>query len=119
MTSFRKEKVSKLIKEEISMIFLNKLKDPAFGLITVTNVTISPDLRIAKVYVSVYERERRKLVLEKLNEVKPLIRAELAHKIQLRFAPDLDFYLDDTLDYVEKIEGLFKKIHENDKQADV
>lgn len=119
MASFRKEKVAKLLKEEISIIFQTKIKDPAFGLITITNVTISPDLRIAKVYFSVYEREKRKHVVEKIIEVKALIRGELAHRIKLRFTPELDFFLDDTLDYVEKMEGLFKKIHENDKPADL
>jgi ribosome-binding factor A len=54
--------------------------------------------------------------LEKVNEIKGLIRSKLAGRIQIRFVPELDFYIDDTLDYVEKIEGLFKKIHENDNE---
>lgn len=116
--SYRIEKVSKLIKEEISLIFLLKLKDPAFGLITITNVKVSPDLRIAKIYFSVFDKEKRQLVLEKINEAKPLIRSELAQRIKIRFVPELDFFIDDTIDYVEKIEGIFKKIHENDNKND-
>ncbi|MCX6152115.1 MAG: 30S ribosome-binding factor RbfA [Ignavibacteriales bacterium] len=114
--SFRIEKVSKLIKEEISIIFLYKLKDPAFGLITITDVKVSPDLRVAKIYFSVFNKEKRNFVLEKVNEAKALIRTELAQRVKLRFVPDIDFFIDDTIDYVEKMEGIFKKIHENDKQ---
>ena len=112
--SYRIEKVSKLIKEEISLIFLHKLKDPAFGLITITNVKVSPDLRIAKVYLSVFDKKKRKLVLERINETKSFIRTELAQRIKIRFVPELEFFIDDTIDYVEKIEGIIKKIHEND-----
>jgi ribosome-binding factor A len=116
--SYRIEKVSKLIKEEISLIFLLKLKDPAFGLFTITNVKVSPDLRLAKIYFSVFDKEKRQLVLEKINEAKALIRSELAQRIKIRFVPELDFFIDDTIDYVEKIEGIFKKLHENDNQND-
>ncbi|HEX2866231.1 MAG TPA: 30S ribosome-binding factor RbfA [Ignavibacteriales bacterium] len=112
--AYRKDKLSQLIKEEISWIFVYKLKDPSFGLVTVTNVRMSPDLKIAKIYISVFEKENRQAVLNRLNEAKGLIRAELAHKIQVKFIPELDFYIDDTTDYVEKIEDLFKKIHKDD-----
>ena len=112
--AYRKDKLQHLIKEEISLIILQKLKDPAFGFLTITNVKVSPDLKLAKVYVSVYEKENRSEVLEKLNEVKGLIRSELAHRVRIKFVPDLSFYIDDTPDYVEKIEDLLKKIHKDD-----
>ena len=108
--SHRLEKVENLIKEEISLIFLRKLQDPTFGLLTITNVKLSPDLRVAKVYVSVFEKEKRDFVLEKISAVTGYIRSELASKIRIRFVPELRFYIDDTLDYVEKIENLIKKI---------
>lgn len=114
--SYRIDKVSRLIKEEVSWIFIHKLKDPALGFITITDVKLSPDLKIAKIYFSVLQKENRKAVLERINEVKGLIRGELAHKIKMRFIPELNFYVDDTTDYVEKMENLFKQIHkENDK----
>lgn len=114
--SFRKDKVQKQIKEEISLIFLHKIKDPTIGFVTITNVKVSPDLKIAKVYISVYDKESRSDVLHKINDVKGLIRSELAQRVRMKFVPDLDFYIDDTLDYVEKIEGLLKKIHKDDNQ---
>lgn len=84
------------------------------GLITITNVRVTPDLKIAKVYVSIFEKERRDEVLEKIKAKTKFIRSELASRITIKFVPELKFFLDDTLDYVEKIEGLIKKIHEND-----
>lgn len=112
--SHRIAKVEHLIKEEISLIFLHKLHDPAFGLVTITNVKVSPDLKIAKVYISVFDRDKRESVLEKVESAAGFIRTELAHRITLRFTPELKFFIDDTLDYVEKIEGLIKKIHKDD-----
>lgn len=108
-----------MIKEEISWIFLHKLKDPALGFITITNVKVSPDLKIAKIYFSVFDRNSRKAALSKINELKGIIRSELAHKIQMRYVPELDFYVDDTPDFVEKIEGLFRQIHENDERINI
>ncbi len=113
----RIDKVEKLLKEEISLIFLYKLQDPAFGFITITNVKVSPDLKLAKVYLSVFEKERREEVLEKVNSKMGFIRSELASRIRIKFTPELKFFLDDTLDYVEKIEDLIKKIHENDNKG--
>ena len=109
----RIERIESLIKQEISQIILFKLHDPVFGFITVTNVKVSPDLKLAKIYFSVFEKEKRKMVLEKLQEVSGLVRSELGSRIRLRHVPDVKFYIDDTLDYVEKIENLIKKIHEN------
>ena len=115
--SHRIDKVESLIKEEISMIFLNKLRDPEIGFITITNVKMSPDLRIAKVYISILDRERREEVFKKINSFNSYIRSELAHRIKIKFTPELKFFVDDTLDYVEKIEGLIKKIHKDDNKG--
>ena len=114
MSSFRLNKVAGLIKDELSLIFLHKIQDPHIGIITVTNLKVSPDLRHARVYLSVYDKEKRQEVLDKVLEMKGMIRSELAGRISIRFVPELEFFIDDTMDYVEKMEGLFKKIHEND-----
>ena len=116
MPSFRLQKVSHQIKDEISMILLHKIQDHRFGLITVTNVKVSPDLKQAKIYLSVYDKTLRDDLMEVVNHLKGMIRSELAHKMTLRSVPELVFFIDDTLDYVEKMENLFKKIHEDDNQ---
>jgi ribosome-binding factor A len=119
--SHRIDKVENLIKEEISLIFLhklkNKLQDSSFGFVTVTNVKATPDLKIAKIYISVLEKDKRDYVLEKVTAYQGFIRSELASRIRIKFVPELKFFIDDTLDYVEKIEGLIKKIHENDNKG--
>ena len=112
--SYRVDKVEHLIKEEISLIFLHKLSNLNLGFITITNVRVSPDLKMAKIYLSVFDKEKRELVLDKIEDRKGYIRSELAHRIKIKFIPELKFFIDDTLDYVEKIERLIKKIHEND-----
>ncbi len=113
--SIRIEKISEMIKEEISLIFLYKLQDPALGMLTVTSVKVTPDLKNAKVYISIFEKDERDAKIEKLNKIKGFIRNQLAAKIShMRHIPELDFYIDDTLDYVEKMEDIFKKIHKDD-----
>lgn len=112
--SYRIDKIENLIREEISMILLHKMQDHSFGLITVTHVKVSPDIKIAKIYISVFERENRELVLEKIKASTGFIRSVLASRIRIKFVPELKFFIDDTLDYVEKIEGLIRKIHKDD-----
>ena len=111
MSSHRVDKVEQLIKEQISHILLHKLQDDDLGFITVTDVKVSADLKIAKIYLSVLQKERRDYVLDKINQRLGFIRTELAHRIRIKFVPELKFFIDDTLDYVEKIEGLIYEIH--------
>ncbi|AFH48352.1 Ribosome-binding factor A [Ignavibacterium album JCM 16511] len=114
--SYRVDRVEHLVKEEISDILLHKIEDVDLGFLTVTNVRMSPDLRVASIYLSVFEKEKREIVLERIKDRTGFIRTELAHRIRIRFVPELRFFIDDTLDYVEKIEGLIKKIHEDDNK---
>jgi ribosome-binding factor A len=116
MASFRLKKIESLIKEELSLIFLHKLRDPKLGLVTVTGVKLSPDLKIAKVYLSVFEKENREEILNKVNDINSMIRTLLAKKIYLNRVPELKFFIDDTQDYVEKMDDLFKKI-KNDNEG--
>ena len=84
----------------------------AFGgaMLTVSEVRISPDLSIAKVYVSVFPSDKQKEVMETLEQEKKSIRGELGRQVakQLRIVPELDLYLDSSLDYAEHIEQLLK-----------
>ncbi|MBZ0200582.1 MAG: 30S ribosome-binding factor RbfA [Ignavibacteriaceae bacterium] len=114
MSSYRIDKVEHLIKAEISLIFLYKLQDPAFELLTITGVKVSADLKIAKIYISVFDKEKRPIVLEKIETASGYIRSALANRIKLRYTPELKFFIDDTIDYVEKIEGLIQEIHKDD-----
>ncbi len=114
--SVRLNKISSLIQEELSLIFLHKIQDPELGLVTITNVKVSPDLKIAKVYLSILDKEKRDYVMNHVESLKGFIRTELAHRVRIKNTPELHFYVDDTLDYVERMEELFNKIHKDDSK---
>ena len=80
-------------------------------MVTVSEVRVSPDLSIAKVYVSIFPSEKQATVMQILEEDKRTLRGELGHKVasQLRIVPEIDFYLDTTLDYAEHIDELLHK----------
>ncbi len=114
--SVRLNKISALIQEELSLIFLHKIQDPELGLVTITNVKVSPDLKIAKVYLSILDKDKREYVMNHVESLKGFIRTELAHRVRIKNTPELNFYIDDTLDYVERMEELFNKIHKDDSK---
>ncbi len=107
------------IKDEISLILLHKYAGYGLGFVTLTNVVLTPDLKLAKIYVSVFEKEKRAEVLEKLDMYNKSIRTELASRIRVRYVPELKFYLDDTTDVVERIDELIKQIHKDDNKTEL
>jgi ribosome-binding factor A len=120
--SVRSEKVGSLVKEELGLLFQRNFSIADFGLLTVTDVLMSPDLKVAKVYVSIFgDKEKKKKYFAKLESQKPSIRSMLGSAVQLRFVPEIIFYLDETLDRAMKLENIFHKIHENDslKEEDI
>jgi ribosome-binding factor A len=111
----RATRVAELLREVISEIIVTQLKDPAIGMITITRVKLSDDLKNARVYFSMLgDEQQRRNTVEGLKRAANFIRAQAAHKVNLRYAPSLQFFYDDTLDYVDNIEKLLKKIHEKD-----
>lgn len=110
--STRQQKVARELQRDLAEIIRSKGM-AAFGgaMLTVSEVRVSPDLSIAKVYVSIFPSEKQEEVMKLLEENNKAIRGELGRKVakQLRIVPELDFYLDTTLDYVEHIEELLKK----------
>lgn len=117
--SVRSEKVGSLIKEELGVLFQRNFSMADFGFLTVTEVLMSPDLKVAKVYVSIFgDGEQKKKYFAKLESQKPSIRSMLGHAVRLRFTPEIFFYLDETLDRAMKLENIFHKIHENDPKKD-
>jgi ribosome-binding factor A len=117
--SVRTERVSSLVKELISEIILQTFPMEEFGLMTVTDVRMSPDLKTARVYVSVFgDAEKKKKSLALLEVEKKAIRAELGHNIRLKFTPTISFYLDDSLDHAMRIQDLLNKIHKESPKSD-
>ena len=106
----RSQRVGDLLREEIADIIIHKIKDPRLGFITVTGAEVTDDLKIAFVYVSILKEEERKLSLEILNSAKSFIRAELSRRIRLRSIPTLEFKLDASIEYGDRIEHLLGEI---------
>jgi len=109
--STRQKKVSRLIQKEVADIFLRKGNEYAPGkLISITRVRISPDLSFAKIYLSIFPSVNNSQILQVVQNHAPKIRFDLGHKVrsQLRIIPDIVFYIDDSLDYIENIDRLLK-----------
>ena len=106
----RSERVAGDLKIQLSDIILKEIKDPLIGFVTITNVIVSDDLKIAKVFFSVLGDS-----IEKQNSYKGLFRAkkflrkELSSRIRLKNIPELRFFMDDTSDKISKIDELLKK----------
>ena len=98
-------------KKEISQIISYQLKSPnVTGLISVTKVKVTNDLKYAKVYVSILNSKNLKETMEGLKKSSGFIRSELARKINLRNTPEILFELDDSLEYGAKIDSILKEI---------
>lgn len=111
METTRQQKISRLIQKELSEIFRLQTAKMGNVIISVSAVRVSPDLSIAKAYLSIFPSEKSEDILKHINESAKTIRYELAQKVryQLRKTPELAFYLDDSLDYIEHIDELLKK----------
>ena len=111
MESTRQKKVSRLIQKELAEVFLKKGNELTRGkLISITRVRVSPDLSFAKVYLSIFPAENQDEALHTIQEHSSKIRFDLGQKIrsQLRIVPDIAFHIDDSLDYIDKIDKLLK-----------
>ncbi|WP_321289578.1 30S ribosome-binding factor RbfA [uncultured Sunxiuqinia sp.] len=112
MESTRQQKISRLLQKELADIFLKESRNLFMGkMISVTTVRVSPDLGLAKSYISIFPTENRKEVLKQIRISNPKIRGLLGRKVgkQLRVIPELEFYIDDSLDYIDNIDRLLNK----------
>jgi len=111
MESTRQKKVSRLIQKELADIFLRKNNEFARGkLVSITVVRVSPDLSFAKVFLSVFPSANQDEVVSSIKDHTAKIRFELGQKVrsQLRIVPEIAFYIDDSLDYIDNINKLLK-----------
>ena len=108
----RQQKVARQIQKDLAEIIrLRGMTAYDGAMLTVSGVKITPDLALAKVYVSIFPSAKAVDVMEQLGEETSRLRGELGRRVskQLRIVPELVFYLDDSLDYVEHIDELLKK----------
>lgn len=111
MESTRQAKISRLLQKELSEIFRQQTAKTHGIIVSVSTVRVTPDLSIARAYLSVFPSDKAKDMIESINASSKTIRYELAQKVrfQLRKCPELQFYLDDSLDYIENIDHLLEK----------
>lgn len=112
MESTRQAKIARLIQKELSEILRQQTAKTNGILVSVSAVRVSPDLSIARAYLSIFPSDKAKDILENINRSARTIRYELGQKVrfQLRKIPELAFHLDDSLDYIENIDHL---LHED------
>ena len=108
----RQQKIARQIQRDIAEILQKECRGLGNGaMVTVTTVRVSPDFAYAKVYFSIFPFERNAAVMEELEKNNWLIRRELGKRIrnQLKIVPELQFFLDDSLEYIENIDSLLKE----------
>ena len=110
MDNRRIQRIERQIQKDLSEIFLGQTKGMPGVMVTVTSVRISPDLSVAKSYLSIFPSERGEELMENIERNGKAIRYELGTRIggQLRRIPELAFFLDDSIDYLENIDNLLK-----------
>ncbi len=111
MESTRISKIERLLQKELGDIFLKMAKAAPGILISVSAVRISPDLSVARAYLSIFPSANAEPLMAEIKENTKAIRFELGKRVrnQLRIIPDLTFFIDDSLDYIEHIDNLLKK----------
>jgi ribosome-binding factor A len=111
MQGKRLDRVNQLIREEISLLLQRELKDPRLGFITVTGVETSPDLRLAKVFVSVLGDEGQWAAsLSALGGARGFIRNWLRRHLELRTTPELSFRADRSIEHAARIQQLLRQL---------
>ncbi len=120
METTRQAKIARLIQKELSEILRLQTAKTHGIIISVSAVRVSPDLSIAKAYLSIFPSAKAPQILEDLTRSAKTIRYDLGQKVrfQLRKIPELAFYLDDSLDYIENIDNLLKEEDKEIKAAE-
>jgi ribosome-binding factor A len=116
----RQEKVARQIQKDLAELMQQHRSEWMAGaFVTISNVTITPDLGYVNIYLSLYNNANRAAVLDHINGQNKEIRKALAKRVRhsFRTIPELRFYEDNTMDYVEKMDDLFKKIHSEDQKS--
>lgn len=115
MPGQRAQRVGESIQHEISALLLRGLKDPRIGFVTITGVEVTPDLHLARVYYTVIgDDAARKASAAGLKSSIPFIRQHLGRQLRMKYAPDLIFQYDTSIEYGNRIESLLRDIHSSE-----
>jgi len=115
----RPARVGERIREELSLLLQRKVNDPGLAPVTITDVSITPDLKIAHVnYSALVGPQERKAVAQALRRAEGFLRRELGRVLGLRYAPELHFHYDDSYDRGARIDSLLKSISGGEGSSD-
>lgn len=118
MSSRRRQQVGDLIRDEVSEILAYEMKDPRLGMVSITRVDMSPDLRYATIFVSVYaEDEDQHATLEALTGASGFIRRLLAPRLRIRHIPSISFRLDNSMEHAEQITRTLNELRQHEESA--
>ena len=111
MQETRQNRISRFLQKELSLIFETETRKMRGVMVSVTRVKVSPDLGICTAYLSIFPSEKGEELMANINSNEKSIRYELGKRVgkQLRIVPELRFFIDDSLDYIERIDELLKK----------
>ena len=111
MQETRQNKIARLLQKELSLIFQEQTRSLHGVMVSVTRVKISPDLSICTAYLSIFPSEKGEELIQNITKNEKQIRYELGTRVryQLRIIPELRFFIDDSLDYIKRIDELLKK----------
>jgi len=113
----RQKKVGELLRTEISDIIQREIKDPRLGFVTVTEVDVTPDMRIARVFVSVMgEHDEQDAALAVLNKARGFVRLEIGKRITMRITPEIEFRLDRSIEHGARIFELLQQIKQDESE---
>ncbi len=108
----RSQRVGDLLRREIADIIMRRVKDPRIGFVTVTGVDLTDDLKIARVFVSCLDDKEKEVTLDILNSAKSFIRAEVGKRVRIKVLPSIEFKIDESLGYGDRIDKLLREIKE-------
>jgi ribosome-binding factor A len=118
MSHGREKRVGELVRQEIANLLMNGLKDPRIGFVSVMHVRMSPDLKYANVYVSLLgdEKERKSSLIALRNSVSWL-RGQIGRRLRMRYAPEIRFFEDTSIDDAFRLEEVFRKIRAEEEEG--
>lgn len=111
MQETRQNKIARLLQKELSLIFQEQTRAMRGVMVSVTRVKISPDLSVCTAYLSIFPSEKGEEIIANITRNEKQVRYELGTRVrhQMRIIPELRFFIDDSLDYIERIDELLKK----------
>jgi ribosome-binding factor A len=107
----RPERVGEAIRDELSQLLAREVRDPGVGFITLTSVKVSPDLQLARVYyTSMGDEKSRRDTAQALERAMPFLRRQIAQRLRLRRAPELQFFYDESIAHQDRIEQILQEL---------